>query len=89
MTLGQVWYLIVLIPDMTFQPDPEVKVCVRSKFLLLCWSIFFPFNLICNITTFRIFFLPFDQTQLIKGVCNVACGALPSIPFNLICNAAT
>ena len=39
---------------MTFQPDQESGVCVRSRVFFLYVGLYvFPFNLICNISTFK------------------------------------
>ena len=63
-------------------------MCVRSKFFFLYVGLyFFPFNMICNRTTFRKNnILPFDPTPQVEGVCKdriCACMVLFT-PFTLI-----
>ena len=51
-----------------------------------------PFNLICNMTTFRKMFWPFDPTPgrwCVYGQTMCLSSALWSNPFNLICNMTT
>ena len=55
-------------------------MCVRSKCLLLSLY-FFPFKLICNMTTLRIVLL-----GCVDGQNRCLYGVLSSIPFNLVCN---
>ena len=63
-------YLSVQFQYLTFQLDQESGVCVRSKFFFLYVGLyFFPFNLICNYTTFRNYFLPFNPTPPVEVVC--------------------
>ena len=85
--LRSIKLLICTIFDLYTRP----VVYVRSKCLLICWSILFPFKLICNMITYRNKCWHFDPTLRVKGVwCKdktCACILLYA-PFPLIWYAA-
>ena len=101
MSVAEMSYIRILPFNLT-QRSGVCEVKVFASMLVKCplWCnpwlntnslYFFPFNLICNMTTFRFYYLLtlFTGWECVYGQNMCLHGALSFIPFNLICSMTT